>query len=642
MSSQDRKSAVGEDDNRLSARKSPICVLSSPSKKKSAIAKRLRPPTRIWTLGDSDKVSQCLNHAETKFEDELYEYGVTFLEMVSSSHFPETFIPTPPQLSLLFTLISNPKFTTSKTKKKPRLSAISLHAAGTNAATSTDTTFMGTAISTTSARLIAKLLSSGISMRQLGFYKVFDVDRPAENLGPYTLRHKRKLRYDVADSDEDTDGDMQNSGRGYHRVSRKYVGDEDVDGIFRAKGLKMLWACAEQNLWRIFGWAFRCASAYGESGTQPSDECSDGSRTLEARWPVWKTVLGFMLDILEHDWSEAVNKVESNGDREETENVLKQTLIYSFLQGLELGEPHVRWKPAVASVFSRNSESDMQQFHPIYPNEVNRKSQTMILSDHKRLIYNNLGSHSYGDIESTQMRKRALGIIYDALGSIANLFDQHSFFRELSLYIRDLPLQTYLVFLEAPDLIKCSMTEYTSILCDSLLQVMTNCPQMPKNWIYNYENGKQYIGRYLQLSPIRSHGAKVQYMAEDVVKVALIVETLFRTWVKVRKTATGTRTRTMSSNAQPAPSATILVANTGTQSASPSQTHDGNDLNDILVEALHKGILDRRKIFDLAQSKTEVNVNDEHKWKRLDVLLKGTEIRMLGMNDNLEKSGVLL
>ncbi|KAK9368994.1 hypothetical protein V1509DRAFT_622151 [Lipomyces kononenkoae] len=559
--------------------------------------------------------------------------------MVLSSHFPETFIPTPPQLSLLFTLISNPKFTTTKARK-PRLSAISLRTPGTNTVTSTDTTFIGTAISTTSARLIAKLLSSGISMRQLGFYKMFDVDRSGQTLGHYALRHKRKLKYDADDSDDDTDGDMQSTGRGHHRISRKYAGDEDVDGIFRAKGLKMLWPCAEQNLWRIFGWGFICASAYGESGTQPSDEGSDGGRTPEARWPVWKTVIMSLLDILEHDWSEAVKNVESNGDREETDTVLKQTLIYSFLQGLELGEPHVRWKPAIASVFSRNSESDMQQFHPIYPNEVNRKSQAMILTDHKRQVHNNnLASQSYGDIEATQMRKRALGIIYDALGSITNLFDKHSFFRELSLYIRDLPLETYLVFLEAPDLIKCSMTEYTSLLCDSLLQVMTNCPQMPKNWIYNYENGKQYISRYLQLSPISSHAAKGQYMAEDVVKVALIVETLFRTWVKVRKTATGTRTRTMSSNAQPAPSATIVATNTGSQCDSFSQAHD-SDLNDILVESLHEGILDRRNIYELALSKAEEN--EEHKWKRYDVLLKGTETRMLSMNDNLQSSGVLM
>ncbi|KAK9486389.1 hypothetical protein V1527DRAFT_67681 [Lipomyces starkeyi] len=561
--------------------------------------------------------------------------------MVVSSHFPETFIPTPPQLSLLFTLISNPKFTTAKEKTKPRLSAISLDMPDAKTKTSTQTTFVGTAISTSSARLVAKILSSGLSMRDLGFYEIFSMDRSGETLGAHALRHKRKVKYDAEDSEEDTDGDllnavMQGRGRGRNRVTRRHAfdGEEDVDGVIRAKGLKMLWPCAERNLWRIFGWGFRCASAYGVSGSRPTDEGSDGdgSRTLEARWPIWKTVIGFLLDILEDDWNEAVKMVENS----ETDSVLRDTLIYSFLRGLPLEEFNVRWKPALASVFSHNSEMDMQQFHPIYSNEVNKKSRTKALPDHKRQIYNNSGVHSYGETEAVQMRKRALGIIYDALCSITNLIDRQSFFRELSLYIRDLPLQTYLVFLEAPELMKCSMTEYMSLLCDSLLQVMTNCPQMPKNWIYNYENGKQYISRYLQLSPIRPHAANVHYQAEDDVKVALIVETLFRTWVKVRKTATGTRTRTMSTCGHPAPSATILVANTGADIHNSDQTLDGA-INEQMVEALYRGIRDRRKIFDDAHSRN--GGDDEHKWQRLDVLLKGTQIRMLSMVDNLKDSG---
>ncbi|KAK9331235.1 hypothetical protein V1520DRAFT_338169 [Lipomyces starkeyi] len=565
--------------------------------------------------------------------------------MVLSSHFPETFIPTPPQLSLLFTLISNPKFTTAKEKTKPRLSAISLDMPDAKTKTSTETTFVGTAISTSSARLVAKILSSGLSMRDLGFYEIFNMDRSGETLGAHALRHKRKVKYDAEDSEEDTDGDSLNAvtqsrGRGRNRVTRRHAfdGEEDVDGVIRAKGLKMLWPCAERNLWRIFGWGFRCASADGVSGSRPTDEGSDGdgSRTLEARWPVWKTVIGFLLDILENDWNEAVKMVENSVDREETDSVLKHTLIYSFLRGLALEEYNVRWKPALASVFSHNSEMDMQQFHPIYPNEVNKKSRTKALPDHKRQIYSNSGVHSYGETEAVQMRKRALGIIYDALSSITNLIDRQSFFRELSLYVRDLPLQTYLVFLEAPELMKCSMTEYMSLLCDSLLQVMTNCPQMPKNWIYNYENGKQYIARYLQLSPIRSHAANVHYQAEDVVKVALIVETLFRTWVKVRKTATGTRTRTMSTSGHPTPSATILVANTGADVHNSDQTLDGA-INEQLVEAMYRGIRDRRKIFDDAHSRN--GGDDEHKWQRLDVLLKGTQIRLLSMVDNLKDSG---
>ncbi|KAK9491564.1 hypothetical protein V1508DRAFT_405478 [Lipomyces doorenjongii] len=369
--------------------------------------------------------------------------------MVLSSHFPETFIPTPPQLSLLFTLISNPKFTTAKEKKKPRLSAISLDMPEGKTKTSTETTFVGTAISTSSVRLIAKILSSGLSMRDLGFYEIFSMDRSRETLGAHSLRHKRKLNYAAEDSDEDTDSDLlnavtQNRGRGWNRVTRRHAfdGEEDADGVIRAKGLKMLWPCAERNLWRIFGWGFRCASAYGVSGSRPTDEGSDGdgSRTLEARWPVWKTVIGFLLDILEDDWNEAVKMVESS----ETDSVLKHTLIYSFLRGLELEEFNVRWKPALASVFSHNSEMDMQQFHPIYPNEVNKKSRTKTFPDHKRQIYNNSAVHSYGETEAVQMRKRVLGIIYDALGSITNLIGRQSFFRELSLYIRDLPLQTYL------------------------------------------------------------------------------------------------------------------------------------------------------------------------------------------------------
>ncbi|KAK9246902.1 hypothetical protein V1506DRAFT_108452 [Lipomyces tetrasporus] len=646
MSPEVNEGEANENSNKRLTSRSPVYLLSSPSKTKNGNKKRRPLPTRVWTIGDSDKVSQCLNHAETKFEDELYEYGVSYLEMLLSSHFPEAFIPTPPQLSLLFTLISNPKFTTSNIKKRPRLSTIGLDKPDAGTMTSTDTTFEGTAISTTSARLIAKILSSGLSTRDLGFYEIFIIDRSGETLGTHTLRQKRKVKYEgFADSDEDSESESsmkttQNRGRARPRGSRKHALDdgEDVDGVIRAKGLKMLWPTAEQNLWRIFGWGFRCASAYGMSMSRNADEDGDGdgSRTLEARWPIWKTVIGFLLDILERDWNDAVKIVENSVDQGETDVALKQTLIYSFLRGLELEEYNVRWKAAVASVFSHNSEVDMRQFHPIYPNEVNKKSKSRTVADHGRQIYNNSQIRPYGDAGAVQMRKRALGLIYDALASVTNCIDRQSFFRELSLYIRDLPLQTYLLFLEAPELAKSSMTEYTALLCDSLLQIMTHCPQLPKNWIYSYENGKQYISRYLQLSPIRSHAAEVQRQAEDVVKVSLIVEALLRTWVKVRKTATGTRTRTMTSSGQPAPGTTILAANSGAECTSSSQTNDGV-IADTLMEAVDKGISDRRKIFDDARSRYKGD--DNHKWHRLDILLKGTQTRMLSMIDNLKDTG---
>ncbi|KAK9450279.1 uncharacterized protein V1518DRAFT_413439 [Limtongia smithiae] len=509
-------------------------TLPSPSKiKRETTARRLPPAKRTWTLGEYDKIHQCLEHVESNFEGELYESGVTFLESILTAQFPEMFGPSPEQLGVLLTLISHPRFAgmdIPKRKKKTPKRGLDMEIAGINfVAIETGIEpkmFVDPTVSAISRHVLLNLLSTDITVRELGFYEVLGTPNSAK-----WLRKSGGLNYAGMDPYEPEQSEAAFRPRGRPHKKREIdMDDEYLDSVMRSKGLKPLWNCAEQDVWRIIGWAFLCGSANGAAIAKNGLAPETWTR-LEARWPPWKETLKVLLKIIEKDWAEVVQSVEQLENASAKECALKQSLICQFL--LENGslECRVQWKRALSAVFSVNAATEVAHFLPVYPGEVGEKTMRKLRSSESGGGKADVGL--FGDAETVELRKRFLGVAYEALRSITGLIDHAAFFREMASYLRPAPLECVQAFLQPPEQMT-NQSEYCALLCDALLQPHAQCPRLPKNWIYNYESGKQYIAQYVRLAP---EAARAE--AGSAVRMAVVVEALFRRWVKVRRLGMG-------------------------------------------------------------------------------------------------------
>ncbi|KAK9479590.1 hypothetical protein V1514DRAFT_318816 [Lipomyces japonicus] len=598
-------------------------LLSSPSKIRKKVIEKpnssvLLTPKRTWKYGDKNKIRQCIAHIDTCFEEELYENGVLFLESVLSSSFPEAYIPSTDQLELLFTMISHPRFTsTVRRKKAPKFDEFGgiadMSIDPPESLTSSQSSLSDARVSRIAARVISHVLTSGISIRELGFHALFDVTSQSHH-------NIRRNRVDYRNQDGTEDDKIDEDHDVGHKFREKKINRLLLDDTTEmAHSLDRLWTIGRGNIWNILGWAFRCASCDGLAQTDEPEIEVWGNRTLQSRWPAWKETIGFLLDAIGKDWKEVVNLIGKD-PLADKEPVIRDSLIFKFLRGLEINEYNVKWKDALGAIFASNHADDTAKFRPIYAKEVNKKNANKVGSSLSVLTLSQ-SSYVLGTTDAVRLRKQALGLVYDCMIAIANLVDKTTFFREMEPYIRDLPADSLFQFLEAPELHVASQTEYEGLLAETILMTLSDAfPNMPNKWLYNFENGKQYISKFLNLGYRHRFGDNVQH-EEMLVKFSLVIEKLFRTWAMIRCTGKGTRI------------ADLLKKHGGGQLigldfvARANETVNGKDVTaDVFIESLETGIEKRRKTFEAI-----TNHKEDQQTIRLRVLLRGSEMRLREM-----------
>ncbi|KAK9473193.1 uncharacterized protein V1510DRAFT_108555 [Dipodascopsis tothii] len=162
----------------------------------------------VWTVGRRRAwIERSLEHVDTYFEEELYKSGIVFLSNLAVSNFPYIVVPTADQLSLLFTIITHPKFTLLRPVTAELSTAMSANAPATlfpqdDSELDLDRLMRFTAdksaiVPTSDAEaqqprdlhdlafvLLSSLLKTSVPVAALGLAAVFPIDDAAEPAEP--------------------------------------------------------------------------------------------------------------------------------------------------------------------------------------------------------------------------------------------------------------------------------------------------------------------------------------------------------------------------------------------------------------------------------------------------------------------------
>ena len=123
---------------------------------------------------------------------------------------------------------------------------------------------------------------------------------------------------------------------------------EHVNGIIANNG--RLRRCA-RDFWHVVGWAFNCSVRYPR------------------RWTVWKVWLDYMLDVLEHDWTQ---REQEDLAEEDCWNLRRQSLIVKYLA--DAVDKSYAMKRIVRSAFADANAESLKDFPEIFPNETKKLS----------------------------------------------------------------------------------------------------------------------------------------------------------------------------------------------------------------------------------------------------------------------------
>ncbi|KAK7206248.1 hypothetical protein BZA70DRAFT_266569 [Myxozyma melibiosi] len=616
------------------ARESKVQVLTENAK-----VSELPAVKREWRFGDRSRIEQCYDHVDSSFESELCRRlicdleAVEFLEAILSAQFPEAFTPTPSQLNMLFTMISHPLFAGMSNAQRKQLSADVVPLSELEMKFKPDPSLVYTPIAETSTRVFVKLLSTGLSIHELGFHEALDVGREGIVEATSPPRRQRKARYNKS-YDDDLFGSPQKPSKrnsddaalaefappGTAKRGRKNNGSsnkqkmlEDSEGndIFSGPKIKSLWASVDEDILRILGWGFKCSSAFAARERDSKVRSTgDLSKSLEGRWPAYRNLIEILVGILERDWKETLDEVKEDNDGEE---LLYDSLLFKLLRYKTSGLRSIRWKSALSAVFATNSAGESQQYREIFSKEIEAKASATTLERANYALFLGEDSYPFGDLDSLSLRKRTLGLLFDIAAATTDTVDQWSWFMEMSSYLRDVSLQTLTYFLDPPRLLIGKKSEYVCNLCEALLQPLVTYSRLPKDWIEDFERGKVYISEFLALQPKQTTSDDYTRLAESTIKVAILVETLFRTWVKERMSNAGTRPE---------------VASEG----SAQQLDPGTDR---LSESLQSGIAGRRHLLERARRLSAYR--EDKRWGRLSAALAGSEARLVLTMQSLEE-----
>ncbi|KAK9453877.1 hypothetical protein V1511DRAFT_489306 [Dipodascopsis uninucleata] len=408
--------------------------------------------------------------------------------MVLTSRFPDAYAPIPRHLKFLFTIASNPK---------------TQNLAGAD----------GTPISEAALRVLRHILEMNITMEKLKFEEVFRPNK-ATVLERFGLRQKGRIQQiPVLPTFSD---DPDSSDLSFASEKREYSSSDD------SNGLEILWDNQDADFFSIFGWMMRCASA---AGTLDEGDVNINRQFMASRWHSWKLLAQIIVEILEKDWRNPI--VEAEEDRSSAQrSAMHNKLISKLLESESQESFYPMWKRAIQAILAQNSSKDTMMFKPAYSHEVRLSESTIATSDASSL-------QCLGDLEAIDIRRRMLVLIYDMFSCMFEAADRQSYLREINSHVKAMPAGLILFPLDIArdDLLYCTRFEYQTEFCDLLLTSFTSTsPKLTSNRFTDMQKSQSLMQDILELGPYRSDK---KTMAENAVKLTLVVEQVFRLWLAV-------------------------------------------------------------------------------------------------------------
>ncbi|KIW20872.1 hypothetical protein PV08_01450 [Exophiala spinifera] len=311
----------------------PSSPLSSPPPTQSfskTISTTATGPTYRTAVELPFELSQ---HVQTYYEEQLFTQAYNFLISIVSnsvSHVdplkPIT-IPSPPHLALAATIAVHPVFTTrtySREKWDQAISALRL------------------------LRLVIPLVGpiNADSAAAFGFHR-------------YDSRLSRHTSTTGHDDDEDD----------YHSDNHSVTST----GLnIRYASSQSLFTCCE-DFWHLVGWAFNCASLAASSAVHAS------------RWTYYSSLLTFLVDLLERDWS-----LRTKGPSPTAE----ESMVLNYIELASGG--YTRARRILRAIFADGGTRSTSEFRPIFSHELKEppKQETKPIAKREDL---DIDADIYGD-----------------------------------------------------------------------------------------------------------------------------------------------------------------------------------------------------------------------------------------------------
>ncbi|KAK0738534.1 hypothetical protein B0T18DRAFT_422247 [Schizothecium vesticola] len=293
------------------------------------------PSTRAYTTGVSSPaedelpdpkyrqavqpVDELRSHCQIHLEEELYQPAIHLLDNLLTdgistaprSKQPPARVAPPSQLALLATLTIHPLFTSRPTEETfPHIAARAL-------------TYLRGVLSLTGP--VNACLNQAFDFRQRGS------SSSRGSHGGVTSASSRRHGSPM--------------GR---RSNSPSTSESDFEGRFANE--HSIWRRAP-DFWATLGWAFRCAAAHPH------------------RWRHWKVWLDYLVEVLELDWDERLEKDDENDDKNYT--MLKESLFAIYLDDLrrDRKKPEKETLRALMA-FTDDDQSDNTAYREVFDREL--------------------------------------------------------------------------------------------------------------------------------------------------------------------------------------------------------------------------------------------------------------------------------
>ncbi|KAK1831761.1 hypothetical protein QBC39DRAFT_406661 [Podospora conica] len=326
------------------------------------------PSTRAYTTGVSSPaedeipdpkyrpavppVDGLRNHCQIHLEEELYQPAIHLLDnlltdgisIAPRSKLSPARVAPPSQLALLATLTIHPLFTSRPTEDTfPHIAARA-------------TTYLRGVLALTGP--VNACLNQAFDFRQRG-------------------SGHRRVSYDLEGS---ASSRRYGSPMG-RRSNTPSASESELEGRFANE--HSIWRRAP-DFWATLGWAFRCAAAHPH------------------RWRHWKVWLDYMIEVLELDWDERLEKDNENDDKNYP--MLKDSLFATYLDDLrrDRKKPEKETLRALMA-FTDDDQSDDNVYREIFDRELatspgkNKRKRASTIVD---LDKNQFGDYMNSDSDS--------------------------------------------------------------------------------------------------------------------------------------------------------------------------------------------------------------------------------------------------
>lgn len=127
---------------------------------------------------------------------------------------------------------------------------------------------------------------------------------------------------------------------------------EERNVKIKLTGVDALWNRAE-DFWSVLGWAFNCSIRH------------------PARWTRWKLWLAFMLDVLENDLAERIEKRVGGAD---PEAALAGCLLTQYLS--TIGDGRTGKRRVMRAILADGSKTSCREFAQVWKNETSERKET--------------------------------------------------------------------------------------------------------------------------------------------------------------------------------------------------------------------------------------------------------------------------